>query len=309
MLFRKSNLIPLLISIAILTASCGSPAQTQSDIATAVAQTIQAQDSLTKVSTLPTLTSVPTLPASATPEVIPTNTSGPLSSNPGCVASARLIGESPPDDTLFLPGEYFWKTWTFQNTGTCIWNTSYSLVFKEGDLLGGLISYPFTEVVQPEGTYSISIYLQAPATEGTSKGYWRFKTPWGEDFGVGPQNISFYVQIGVSVKPKYGITSVTYELVRDPAQGCPLNVRYTVVATVTSSGPLDFAYYWDQKDGNESGIRYYSFKEAGSAIFKRDWLISLNDSPNPRWIKFIVTEPVYQDYGEAIIDHDCFKNQ
>ena len=307
-MFRKSNLFPLLISIAILTVSCGSPAQTESDIATAVAKTVQAQDSLTKVSALPTLTPVPPLPASATPETIPTNTSASVSSNPGCVASASLVGESPPDDTLFLPGEYFWKTWTFQNTGTCIWDGSYKLIFKEGDLMGGLISYPFTEIVQPEGTFSISIYLQAPTTEGTSKGYWRFETPWGADFGVGPQNISFYVQIGVSAAPKYGITSVTYELVRDPAEGCPTNVRYTVVATVTSNGPLDFAYYWDQKDGNESGIKYFSFKEAGSAIFKRDWLISLNDSPNPRWIKFIVTKPVYHDYGEAVIDHDCFKN-
>ncbi|HSO14197.1 MAG TPA: NBR1-Ig-like domain-containing protein [Anaerolineales bacterium] len=308
MLFHKLKTLPLLTCIALIAASCGtSPLQTESEIATAVAQTVQAQDSLTKVSALPTLTPAPALPATAMPEPDPTNTPGQVVSNPGCIASAGLVSESPPDDTIFLPGEYFWKTWTFLNTGTCIWDKSYSLVFWDGEQMGGLVSYPLSDIIEPQETMEISVYLQAPATEGTATGYWRLKAPWGRDFGVGPLDSSFYVRVGVSSNPKYGVTHVDYQLVRDPAKDCPINVRYIVYATVTTNGPLTFEYFWNQSDGNESGFKKYEIKEAGSVTFKREWMISLNDSPNPRWIKFIVTEPEYQDYGPVVIDHDCFK--
>lgn len=305
MRFRRYNIFPLLACIALLAASCGTPAQTDSEIATAVAQTVQAQNSLTEVSALPTLTPVPTLPAISTPETVPTNTPEQVVSNPGCVASAVMVGENPPDDTVFLPGEYFWKTWTFVNTGTCIWDTSYNLVYWSGDLMGGLVSYPLSETVRPDETMDISIYLQAPATEGTATGYWRFKTPWGTDFGAGPLSASFYVQIGVSTKPKYGITTVEYQLVRDPAEGCPANVRYTVYATITTNGPLEFEYFWDQSDGNESGIRPIELKQAGSTTLSREWVIGRGDSPNPRWIQFIVTSPTQQEYEKVTILNNC----
>jgi len=309
MLFHKHKILPILIAIALFAVSCGTPpAQNEAEISTAVAQTVQAQNSLTKVSALPTLTSVPTLQSLPTPEVIPTDTPAQVvSANPGCVASASLVSENPPDDTVLLPGEYFWKTWTFRNTGTCTWNQSYSLVFWNGDQMGGLVSYPFTDITAPEETMEVSIYLQAPATEGTATGYWRLKSPWGADFGVGPQSISFYVQVAVSQTPNYEITRVDYKLVRDPAEGCPLNVRYIVYATVVSNGPVEFSYYWDQSDGNESGVKEYELTEAGTVTFKREWLISLNDSPNPRWIKFVETKPKRVDFGEVTIIHDCLQ--
>ena len=169
MRFRRYNILLLLTCIALLASSCGTPAKSDSEIATAVAQTVQAQNSLTEVPALPTLTPAPALQATSTPEPGPTSTPGQVSSNPGCTVSAVLVGENPPDDTAFLPGEYFWKTWTFVNTGTCVWDTSYSLVFWSGEGMGGLPSYPLTEVVQPNETMDISIYLQAPATEGSGR--------------------------------------------------------------------------------------------------------------------------------------------
>ena len=311
MILEKIKAVSLVICLAILTTSCGNPEQTQVDISTAVAQTVQAQNSLTKVSALPTLTPAPAIQASATPEINSTNTPAvAAAANPGCTLSARLVGENPPDNTLLTPGEYFYKTWTLENTGSCYWDKSYNLVFWDGDLMGGFISYPLTEVVDPGGIFNITVYLQAPATEGTAKGYWRLQAPWGEYFGVGPQGVSFYVQVEVSERPKqkYGVTNVVYNLVRDPEVGCPLNVRYILYATVVSNGPVTIEYFWNQSDENESGIKQYKFEEAGTATFKRDWLISLNDNPNPRWIKFVVLSPKYTDFGEVIIDHDCLHN-
>lgn len=303
----RHKIVPLL-TFALLLASCGSPAQTDSQIATAVAQTVQAQNSLTKVSALPTLTPAPTFPAASTPETspAPANTPGGAAvSNPGCTLSAVLVGENPPDNTAFLPGEYFWKTWTFVNTGTCTWDPSYSLVFWSGDQMGGSASYPFFEVIKPNETMDISIYLQAPAAEGTKTGYWRFKSPWGADFGAGPLSASFYTQIEVSSKPKYGISRVDFKLVRDPAEGCPANVAYTVYAAITTNGPFEFDYFWDQSDGNESGIRTIEVKEAGTTTLSREWKIGRGDSPNPRWIQFIVTSPTRQEYEKVTILNNC----
>lgn len=304
MILQKFKTLSLLICLAVITASCGNPSQAQYDISTAVAKTVQAQNSLTEVSVLPTLTPAPTLPVLSTPELDSTNTPA-AASNPGCIASAQLVAENPPDKTLLSPGEYFLKTWTFLNTGTCFWNTSYNLVFWDGERMGGLTAYPFIEEVAPGETFDISIYLQAPATEGMASGLWRFKTPWGEYFGVGSQNISFYVQVNVSTNMEYEVTNVTYELVRDPEVGCPLNVRYTVYATVTSNGPIEFDYRWDQSDGNESKIKSYKIEQAGTKTFNREWLISLNDNPGPRWMNFLITGPKERDFGKIIIDHKC----
>lgn len=171
--------------------------------------------------------------------------------------------------------------------------------------MGGLGSYPLPRVVAPDETFDISIYLQAPGTEGIVAGYWRFQTPWGENFGVGAQNLSFYVQVNVSTNLKYEVISVTYKLDREPATGCPLNVRYIVTASVTTNGPTEFDYRWDQSDGNNSGIRHYEVEAAETLTFKRDWLISLNDNPVPRWMNFIITKPKYKDFGNFVFDHDC----
>ncbi|GAB4464388.1 MAG: hypothetical protein Kow0070_26090 [Anaerolineales bacterium] len=305
--FRKITALHLLLGIALFTASCGTSAQTESDVATAVAQTVQAQTSLTKVALLSTPTPAPTLPTDSTPTAEPPTATPAAQAAPNqfCTASALLVGENPPDKTVYLPGEYFWKTWTFVNTGTCTWDSSYSLVFWSGEHMGGLVSYPLSEVVPPNETMDISIYLQAPAADGVYTGYWRFKSPWGADFGSGPLSSSFYVEIEVSSKPKYAITSVEYQLVRDPAEGCPVNVRYTVYATVTTNGPLEFNYYWDQSDGNESGVRTFAMTQAGSKTFSREWMIGRGDSPNPRWIQFIVTAPKYQEYDKVTILNNC----
>jgi len=300
----KYRIFILLIILVLVISACGTSSQTQSQIATSVAQTVQAQNSLTEMAALPTNTSTPSLEITPTPELSITDT--PTESgivNPGCVASASLIGEDPPDKTLFQPGEYFYKTWTFLNTGTCAWDQSYSLVFWSGDIMGGLTSYAIPELVAPNGTVNISIYLQAPATEGTATGYWRFQTPWGTNFGVGSEAASFYVDISVAKKPRYGVTNVEYTLVRNPAEGCLVNTRYTVYATVTVNGPLEFSYYWDQSDGNKSQIKTFLVKKAGTQSFKREWQIHKDDNRKPRWIKFILTGSQEHDYGKVIIDH------
>jgi len=306
---RKNKTLGLLMGLILLTSACASPAQQEAAISTAVAQTVQAGESLTEVVSMPTLTLTPepstnTTVQPVTPTSVPTLVSAP--SDPNC-ARASLIGENPPDSAILAPGEYFWKTWTLQNTGTCAWNPSYQIIYWSGDLMGGLTSYPLPEDVLPGEQTDLSIYLKAPDTTGTFTGYWRLQTPWASNLGVGQYDNSFYVEIVVSdaKKPKYGITSVTYEVIRDPAVGCPRTVTYTVYATISTNGPYKFDYYWAQKDGNDSITKRLEFTEAGTRTVNREWKLGPGVSINDRWMMIVVTDPVRQEYDRAMILFDC----
>src|SRR5688572_6743795 len=308
--FTKYKALVLLVSFVLVTSACGSPAQSESAISTAVAQTVQAGQSLTEIGILPTITITPaatiesTLAPAITPTSAPTLASAP--SDPNCVG-ANLVGENPPDGAILKPGEYFWKTWTLLNTGTCAWDTTYKLVYWSGDLMGGLISYPLPVEVLPNEQKDITIYLKAPETEGTFTGYWQLQTPWNANFGAGISKDPFYVQIVVSSdkKPEYGITSVTYDIVRDPPIGCPTNVLYTIYATITTNGPIEFSYFWDQSDGNESAEKNMIFTEAGSRTISREWMVGKGDSPNTRWMMIIVTGSHAHEFEKAQFENNC----
>ncbi len=192
---QKHKIIFTLSILALIMSACGTPSQAQANISTAVAQTVQAQDSLTKIANMPTPTPAPSVAIPATADIASTSTTAPVVGAPGCTVSARLASENPPDGTLLAPGETFLKTWSLENTGTCTWDTTYKLVYRSGDLLGGLISYPLPETVTPGETKDISIYLKAPDNDGQVAGYWSIQTPWNTYFGVGPTSDPFYVQI------------------------------------------------------------------------------------------------------------------
>jgi hypothetical protein len=307
----KHRVLAVLVGIMLLVSACGTSAGEESSISTAVAQTIQAGESLTAVASLPTatLSPLPTFQA-GTPIAMDAPTNGPTLASappdPNC-AKASLVGENPPDDVLIKPGQSFWKTWTLKNTGTCTWTAAYSLVYSSGDLMGGLASYPLNDDVAPGEQKDISIYLKAPDAEGTATGYWKLQSPWNSSFGVGPAGEPFYVKVNVSnaAEPQYGIAKVDYNLVRDPATGCPTNVRYTLYATITTNGPYKFNYSWNQSDGNETGGKSMEFTEAGSRTISREWMVGKGDSPNTRWMEFVVTSPEYREYGKAEFENLC----
>lgn len=298
----------LLTLLSLLFTACSPAAPANDQVSTAVAQTVQAQNSLTKVAELPTFTPIPPATATAAPaDPQATATTAPLASNPGCTISAELAAENPPDGVLLKPGEFFWKTWSFTNTGTCIWDTTYKLIYTEGDLMGGLTSYALPETIAPGETKDISIYLKAPDANGTYTGYWSLQTPWNYVFGIGPFNSRFYVQVSVTndKKPLYEVTNVSYELIRDPASGCPRNVWYTVQATITTNGPAQVVYNWAQSDGNNGGPQTLDFKSAGSQTVSRQWKVGRGDSPNPRWMQILILEPRPAEFDRFIFLNNC----
>ncbi len=69
--------------------------------------------------------------ASPTPPPPPTATTRPVR----CNQAAFVKDVTVSDGTVFSPGAEFTKVWRLHNSGSCTWDTSYSLVFVDGDRL------------------------------------------------------------------------------------------------------------------------------------------------------------------------------
>lgn len=312
--FRIYKILAVVTAITLLASACGNSQAQEAAISTAVAQTVQAGDSLTKVASVPTVTQMPETPGvdlTATPQGTPTSPPTLISgsSDPNC-AKASLVAENPPDNTILTPSEYFWKTWTLQNNGTCTWTTAYNLVFWDGDRLGSSISYAMPDDVSPGESIDISIYLQAPEAGGTFTGYWRLKTPWESNFGVGQYDsaISTTIVVG-SLTPEsrktqtvFGITSVTYTVDRRCA---PANTFYTITAYISSSGPLKINFIRVQSDGNSDPRNLLEFKEASTKVVTWEWSQHKESNPGQRWAQIIVTSPTYQEFDKVVLPDLC----
>jgi hypothetical protein len=212
----------MLLSVMLLVAgltSCNLPQRGSSTptpsqferISTEAAETVMAQ--LTEVSkspvtpassgALPTtsvklpIVSGPDATITPTTVILPTFT---LQQASGECDRAKFVDDvSVPDNTVFAPGESFIKTWRLQNSGTCTWTTSYSMIFTKGNKMGALDVIPLATDVPPGSSIDISITMQAPATPGTYRGEWMLRNPAGQIFGTGNDgDLPIWVQIKVA---------------------------------------------------------------------------------------------------------------
>jgi hypothetical protein len=300
----------LLFCVTVITSliltSCGASTpipDNQSIIQTSVAETVAAQNTLAIPNTeTPSAAAIPTKTpfqqnTPLAPIFSPTAPLPTLSSFATC-ASASLKSETIIDGTVFKPGEQFTKTWEVTNTSTCVWDTSYKIIFWDGDVLGGGYVYNLPQIVGPGQTLPISLILTTPATDGTYRSEWKLQTPDNINFGVGYLNAAFYTVVAVSSaqKPKYGIASVITNVTRDPKTGCPANTWYTFTATVATTGPLEFSYSWDQSDTNSSKVQTATFASATTKTFTRTWKNGRADNQGNKWVSFILTDPINQEY-------------
>lgn len=299
--------------MALLAVACGSPPQAQSEISTAVAQTVQAQNR----------TETAAVPASSTPagltETPPplgplsaTVTGTALSNAPVefCTASAAFAGESHPDGTIVQPGTTFTKTWKIQNTGTCGWDSSWQLVFTGGDRMDGAFVYNFPQPAQPGQTVDVPVILRAPDQNGIYTGEWMFKSPWGKSFGVGQYSVPLVVSIVVGsgvpenkrTETVFDVTAVTYQVDRRCA---PANTFYTITANFTTNGPLKIIFSTMQSDGHRENNYQLNFTEATTKSFAWEWSQHKDSSPNPRWAQVIMTSPTYREFDQVVLPSLC----
>ncbi|MFZ5857772.1 MAG: NBR1-Ig-like domain-containing protein [Chloroflexota bacterium] len=120
----------------------------------------------------------------------------------GCDKAQFVADVTVPDGTVFAPGATFKKTWRLKNIGTCTWTTGYSLVFSNGEKMGGPTSAPFPTAVAPGQTVDLTVNLTAPTASGTFRGNWMLTNATSQVFGIGTgANKPFWVEIKVTGGP------------------------------------------------------------------------------------------------------------
>ena len=320
-MFQKTRnvLFILLVSLSLIMSACGSSASNDSVIATSVAMTVQAQNTQQTLFTptlLPTVevptdlsSPAPTQDTGATP--LPPTAPAPGSVDVKPCYSANFIKDvTIPDGTIVTPGQVFMKTWRVINSGSCAWDSTYKLVFYDGDIMGGGYVYAFPGAASPGQTVDIPVQLYAPTDPGTYTGTWMIEAPDKTMIGVGqynqPLSVKVVVTAGTPSNKKtaspYDITNVTIDVARRCA---PANTFYTISASLTSNGPVNAIFSWVQSDGNDQGNRKANFSEAATQIYTRDWSQGIASSTNPRWVSITITSPTYHEWPQVTLPPLC----
>jgi hypothetical protein len=313
----RYGLLSTIVMVTLFATACGAESTAEATqeinrIETAVAATVAAQNPA---------------PNGAAPNLVPpTVTQTPLVFSPPLTplapiasptlpknipqsqcASASLVSETIPDGTVFKPEAKFTKTWEIKNTSLCTWNTNYKIIFWNGDLLGGAYYYNLPQIVAPGQTLPISLMLTAPKEEETYTSEWMLQTPDSTEFGVGQYSAPFYAKIRVSAeaKPKYSVEAIDFTLVQDPPSGCPANINYTVTATLATTGPMEFTYYWIQSDDNNSSPKTIKVDSATTLTLTRSWKLHIATNAVTRWFILVITDPEYREYPRVEFTKTC----
>jgi hypothetical protein len=103
-----------------------------------------------------------------------------------------------PDGSVIAPGTNFTKVWKIRNTGTCLWDDGFSLVYIGGSKPNlDPYDYKFSKTkdhdfVAGGEAIDIAIQLTAPCTPGKYEGHWRMKNDKGYYFGT---ILSVYIEV------------------------------------------------------------------------------------------------------------------
>ncbi|NWF64905.1 MAG: hypothetical protein HXY38_11430 [Chloroflexi bacterium] len=312
------NQLTLTFIAALLIVACGGETiDPETAIQTSVAETVAAQPPIIITET-PAATQFPTqtpfaLPTLGTPISLLSPTAPANPNSKAECAKASLQSETVVDGKIFKPGEQFTKTWYITNTSACVWDTTYKIVFWDGDILGGGYVYQLPQVTAPGQTVPISLVLTTPTTPGTYRSEWKLQTPDNINFGVGVYQAAFYTEIVVAdltttTAIAYDITSASLVITRDPKTGCqPANIVYTANVTITTNGPLKVKYRIYQQDGNNGNSYKFELTEAG--VYTNSdhvWKLGRAASQNSnRWMQIVIVEPFYREYPQVPFEFYC----
>jgi len=98
-----------------------------------------------------------------------------------------------PDDTVMAAGQSFNKSWRIENSGDCMWTTSYEFIFIGGEQMGAVHTAQVHQDVPSGGVIDLSVNFTAPTEPGTYRSSWQLRTADGTPFGD-----TYYVQIVVA---------------------------------------------------------------------------------------------------------------
>ncbi len=253
---RPQTAVKLGLLLAWLLSAC-QPAPTPDDSAiyTQAAITMQAQltiqagetavAQLTSIASQPSPTPPPPTPLSPPTEVAsPTPTNAPLptdtplpsptppppppSATPLPCDQAEFVKDiTIPPGSSFPLGASFIKTWRVRNVGTCTWSRDYTLMFINGNNMGGNTFISLPGSVAPGQSLDLSITLTAPSYPGAYQGEWMLRNAGGALFGVGADGQQPLVVRINAVQPSFPQSS-----------DIDLAANYCAAAWNSATGPL-----------------------------------------------------------------------
>ena len=101
-----------------------------------------------------------------------------------------------PDGSVLDPGYDFQKIWKIRNTGTCLWDDGFRLVYIGGsspDLDPPNYNFSKTgDFVSAGEAVNIGVWLTTPCQPGQYEGHWRMQNDQGYYFGT---ILSVYVEV------------------------------------------------------------------------------------------------------------------
>jgi hypothetical protein len=296
---NPSKLITIILLLAPFLSACNLPASTQEPagpwaILTAAAQTVEANLTQLAIQNTPTVSVQPTSTAdvaTATSAVISPAAPSSTSDASGATAAsdcddADFVADvTIPDGTVLDAGESFTKTWRLKNAGTCSWTPSYSVVFSDGDSMGGPATQAFTTTVNPGQTVDISINLKAPSTPGTYIGNWKLRNAAGVTFAT------FYVDIKVGGSGAFAVTGVNLSV-----SGSCGNIQIKADIITNSAGSV--TYRWVRSDGETDSEVHPAlvFDSAGTKSVTTSWSTTASGD---KWMYVFVDKPNHQQFGRA----------
>jgi hypothetical protein len=195
-----------------------------------------------------TSTAVPTL-ADGTPVALATSTTGTPTVCKDAVSNTVSTRDDVPYNYTDVrsnkpvpPNEHFTMSWTFQNTGTCTWDSSYVMAFNSGYQMTQAASYPIIGqglTVAPGQSTIVHINMVAPEKTGGHQAVWQLQS----------RNGTSLLKFTVFVKVDKG----TYS---PPAR--PIALTYK---TSCAAGLGKIRLSWVDAADNEDGYRIYRNQE------------------------------------------------
>jgi hypothetical protein len=185
MTIQTRRLIPLMLAAVLMLAAC-SPApatpptpagpNVEMQVATSVAATVMALQSMTAAAQPPATATAPAQDPTATPFVIPTSTRSASSGggNTTPTYACDVIRQRPFDNQVLRPGDKFDIKWTILNTGTATWEAGKDLAYFSGPKLtrAGALELP---QMKPRAQFSVAFDAVAPEKPGFYVMTWKLQ--------------------------------------------------------------------------------------------------------------------------------------
>jgi hypothetical protein len=141
----------------------------------------------------PTLQGVTSTPAPTATGETPTPQATSITATPTACKDEAAIASWLRDDVPYdftdynknkptPPNENFTMSWTLQNTGTCIWDSSYVMMFESGYQMTQTTTFPIVAEggkVLPGQSTIVNISMVAPQKTGGHQALWRLQSREG----------------------------------------------------------------------------------------------------------------------------------